>query len=295
MARPRKAEDRQAPGECHRGDERDDLPRPGTTEAEIAQQVALALEVEPDDTALPLVVHRIPMQAQALEPGHVQACEIRHRLALRQRGPETAFDARRCDGGSRIEALPCAGDERFGPRVRIGVTHDHVAPVRVDLSALIAGDDARRNAGGAQQHDERAGVVFAESASRVEQKGVDRIACEQRRCQRVGERLLAEPIEHCGDVRAIGDGATFQLAREFDRPRIAARQLQIVAPIGIATRRKAVCQCRALRVANRLRYRRGGQQLLVVREHRDVLDRTGAREGVVFRRSRQAPWMFQGE
>src|SRR5207247_1378523 len=82
--RQSEAEDRQAPGKCDRGDERDDLPWPRAVDAEIPQEIALALDVETDDAALPLVIHRIPVQAQALDPGHVQARKIRHRLALRQ-------------------------------------------------------------------------------------------------------------------------------------------------------------------------------------------------------------------
>ena len=93
MTRPCQAEDHQAPDEYDRCDERDDMPGSRAIDAEISQQIALALDVETDDAALPLIIHRVPLQAQALDPGHVQARKIRHRLALRQRGAETAFHA----------------------------------------------------------------------------------------------------------------------------------------------------------------------------------------------------------
>ena len=67
-----------------------------------------------------------------------------------------------------------AVDQRLGPGVRVGLADDHVVAARIDLAALVAGDHARRNPGGAQQHDERAGVVLAEAAPRVEQEAVDR-------------------------------------------------------------------------------------------------------------------------
>ena len=91
----------------------------------------------------------------------------------------------------RVEAPPFAVDDRLGPGVRIGLADDHVAAARIDLAALVAGDHARRNPGRAQQQHERARVVLAEAAPRVEQEAVDRIVVEQRRRQRVDELLGA--------------------------------------------------------------------------------------------------------
>ena len=69
------------------------MPRTCRFEAEVAQHITLALDVETDDAALPLVVHRIPAQAQSLEKGVLEPRQIGHRFALRQRTTEAALDA----------------------------------------------------------------------------------------------------------------------------------------------------------------------------------------------------------
>ena len=116
--------------------------------------------------------------------------------------------------------MPFAVDDRLGPRVRVGLTNDHVAAARINFTALIAGDHARRNAGCAQQHDERACIVLAKSAPGIEQEHVDRIAIEQRRRERVDERLGAKPGQDRADVIGIVGMLLTQFLREHERPRV---------------------------------------------------------------------------
>src|SRR6266496_441702 len=106
--------------------------------------------------------------------------------------------------------------------------------------------------------------MLAESAPRIEEQSVDAVAFENRRRERVDERLVAEPVEHCGDERAIRAGTLAEVARKGDRPWIAARKLKIVWGVGRAARREMVGDDRALGVADRLRDRRTGEKLVVI-------------------------------
>ena len=85
----------------------------------------------------------------------------------------------------------------------VGVAHDHVSAVGVDLAALIARHHSRGNSGSTQEQDECARVVLAESAPGIEQEAVDPVTLQQWRGQRIDEWLRAEIIEHGGDERAM--------------------------------------------------------------------------------------------
>ena len=113
-------------------------------------------------------------------------------------------------------ALPAAADQGLGPGVRVGLADDQVSAARIDLATLVAGDDARRDAGGAQQHDEGAGVVLAKAAAGVEQEHVDRVALEQRRRHRVDEGLVAEVRKHRAHVVGVVRMPLAQFAGERD-------------------------------------------------------------------------------
>ena len=97
----------------------------------------------------------------------------------------------------------------------VGLPDDDVASTGF-VSALIPGDDARRDAGGPHQEDEGGGVVFAEAAPRLEEELVDRIVAEQRRLQCIDEGFAAEELQRfrCDGIRrrvlaspAVGEGA----------------------------------------------------------------------------------------
>jgi hypothetical protein len=111
---------------------------------------------------------------------------------------EADLDAVRRHCGGRVEAPPFAVDHRLGPRVRVALRDDQVPAAGIDLAALVAGDHACGNAAGAQQHDERARIVLAESAALAEQEAIDRIVVEHRRRQRVDERL---GVNHASTAR----------------------------------------------------------------------------------------------
>ena len=51
--------------------------------------------------------------------------------------------------------------------------------------------------------------------------GRDRLALQQRRCQRVNERLVAKEMKHGIDERGVIGNLGAKLAREFDAPLIA--------------------------------------------------------------------------
>ena len=143
--------------------------------------------------------------------------------ALRQRGIEPALDAFRRDRRRRIDAHPAAALEPdLRPGVRVRLADEQIAADRVVLAALIAGDDARRNAGGARQHRERRGEVLAEAAARVEQEVVDGVELQPRRLERVEVFLVAKLGEHRCDERLVAAGALAHLAGERDRARVAA-------------------------------------------------------------------------
>ena len=113
--------------------------------------------------------------------------------------------------------------------MRIRLAYDHVAAVRIDFAALVAGHDARRNAGRPQQHDERACIVLTKSAARLEQELIDRLAFEQWCRQRINERLVAVELKHCVDERGVIRNLGAKVAREFDAAPIARRQPKICA------------------------------------------------------------------
>ena len=180
--------------------------------------------------------------------------------------------------------MPLTVEQRLRPRVRVGLAHDHVVTVGIHFPALIAGDDPRRYSGGAKQDGECAGIVLAESAAGVEQESIDRIAVEQRRRQRIDERLIVKPFEHGIDVRAVGIDTLTHFLGEGERARIIARQLQTLARIVVGAR-IGVAKRRSLGIADRLHDRRLGNKLLVVGQVRGFVARR--RQRIVVWRARQ--------
>jgi len=75
------------------------------------------------------------------------------------------------------------------------LAYDQIIARSVELAAEIADDHAARNTGGAHERDKGRGIVFAETAARVEQEFFHRILAEQRRAQGVNEILAAEMVE----------------------------------------------------------------------------------------------------
>ena len=110
-------------------------------------QRALAVVIEIDDVPPPAVIHRVPRKTEILEPTTVETGKERHRFAGGKRARESTFNARWRNGGGRVVAAPDAVDQRFRPRVRIRLAHDHIAAIRIDFPALVARHDTRRNAG----------------------------------------------------------------------------------------------------------------------------------------------------
>ncbi len=143
--------------------------------------------------------------------------------ALRKRRFEPALDTLRSDGSRWIDAHPAAPFEPdLRPCVRLRLADQQIAAQRVEFAALVAGDHARRDAGGARQHRERGREVLAESAARVEQEIVDGVQLQPRRLERVEVFLVAKLGEHRGDERLVAAGALAHFAGECERALVAA-------------------------------------------------------------------------
>ena len=272
----------------HAGQDRerhDNLPRREHVQAEVAPHRSLPFVVEIDDVAPPAVIDGVEHEADVLAPAAVEAREQRNRLARRKGAGKPALDARWRHRRRRIVAMPAAVDQRFGPGMRVGLPDDQVTAARIDFPALIAGDDARRNARGAQHHDEGAGIVLAKAAARIEHELVDGFLFVQRRPQRVDERLVAKVRQHGVDERRFVRHALAQFAGEGDGALIARRQPQVGANFLGRRRREAVARDGQHRIAQRLRHRRARDKLLVAREPEENRRRCDA--AVVVARARQ--------
>jgi hypothetical protein len=172
--------------------------------AEVGEQRALAESVEADHALRPQAIDDVDAVAQFAQP--VRLRPVRRIVDLRR----ATLDTRRTHRRGRIDALPAtAVAPDFRPGVRVRLAHEQVTARVAPPAALVAGDDARGNAGRAHEEHERGRVVLAEALARVEQEFVDGIAAEQRRIQRVGEAR----VEH--RQRALHDGV---VVRRFVAP-----------------------------------------------------------------------------
>src|SRR5690606_9133731 len=127
-----------------------------------------------------------------------------NRLIGGQRCIDATLDALRGDCCGRIDASPAlAVDPHLGPRMRVRLADDQVAPHRVELPAVIARHDAGWNPRSARERCESGSKMLAEPATRVEQEIIDGVPFEARRLERVVELLLAKHREHRFDERFI--------------------------------------------------------------------------------------------
>jgi hypothetical protein len=62
--------------------------------------------------------------------------------------------------------------------VGIRLSDNEKAIARIHFAALIAPDNAGRDAGTAHQHDEGRRIVFAETAARAEQEVIDAVLAQ---------------------------------------------------------------------------------------------------------------------
>ena len=108
--------------------------------------------------------------------------------------------------------------------------------------------------------------MLAKTAARFEQELIDGLALEQRRRERIDERLVTIEAKHRIDERGVVGYLRAKLARERDAARIAGRQPQIHARFEKRGRRIRIAQARHLRIAQRLCDRRFCKQLLIARD-----------------------------
>ena len=196
----------------------------GVADVQPLEQPALLSLAEGDDLVVPERVRGIPGEAHLREQRVLAQEPAGQRLAaLRERRFEPALDTLRSDGGRWIDAHPAAPFEpHLRPCVRLRLADQQIAAHRVVLAALVAGDHARRDAGGARQHRERGREVLAESAARVEQEIVDGVQLQPRRLERVEVFLVAKLGEHRCDECLVAPGALAHFAGECDRALVAA-------------------------------------------------------------------------
>jgi hypothetical protein len=116
----------------------------------------------------------------------------------------------------------------------VGLAHDQIVVDAVALAALVAGDDARRHAGGTHGEDEGARRSARRKPRRViEQELVDAVFTEQRRRQCVEELL------HGGSGRACAESPL----RPRESPR-APLLGQFARVRGLLPGRRDVCAVR---------------------------------------------------
>ncbi len=167
----------------------------------------------------------VPPVAQAAQPLEVGAHQVGQRLAAGHCARQAGVDAHRRRGGGRIDSHPAAAaQEDLGPGVRVGLAHRDDPVHRIDVAALVARDDARRNARRAHQEHECRGEVLAEAGARVEQEVVHRMLAEQRRLERVGEPAAAQVRDPLGQHVGVRRGRTAPLLRERQSARIEVRR-----------------------------------------------------------------------
>ncbi len=192
----------------------------------------MPLRVVAQHPLIPAVGDGIQPVAQFLEPGHVGARQQRQGFIGRDRRRQVAVDAARRGDRRRIDAQPAAArDPHFGPGMGVVLADFQVAVHRIDFTALVAGDHARRNPGGTQGKHKGGGEVLAEATLRVEEEFVDHVGAQQRRVERIDQQLLVEEVSRGReDRRAVvamlcppggGDGAVARVAVFRQRQRTA--------------------------------------------------------------------------
>jgi len=133
------------------------------------------------------------------------------------------------DGAGRIDPHPAAPVQpHLRPGVGIGLAHDEVIAERVEVAALIAGHDARRNSRRAHQERVGRGEMLAEAAMRFEQEVVDRITPEVGRRECI-EEVFPEQVQRRARDRLVVAKVPPPLRRERASPRIEARRQHEVA------------------------------------------------------------------
>ena len=92
--------------------------------------------------------------------------------------------------------MAAVGSTRTQPcSVGVRLTHGEVTVDRIDFSALIAGNHARRNTCRAHEEDVGRGKVFAESAPCGEEEFVDGVLAKQGGLKRIKEGFLPEKAQ----------------------------------------------------------------------------------------------------
>ena len=115
----------------------------------------------------------------------------------------------------------------------VAVAQDPVVVDGVELPALVAGDDARRNAERPHQDDEGRSDVLAKTLLAVEPELVCRVVAEDARVERVGVAAGAQTFEHRtherGRVGAGQCGVAAHLRGQRDRARVRAVRQSLVS------------------------------------------------------------------
>ncbi len=148
---------------------------------------------------MPGIVYRFPAKPQGAQPVDVDTEQCRQGFADRQCCFNTALDTSRRNCRCGIDTLPAFPSQPdLGPGVCVGLTHRQEFIYRIDLAALIAGDDAGWYAGCAHQNHVGARIVLAEAAPCVEEEIVNRLCAGERRVECVVKGFFPEKMQGGG-------------------------------------------------------------------------------------------------
>ena len=222
----------QRPGEqrrgehAHRAEQRGcEIPPVGALHPEPGHDVALPVEVVAEHPDVPLVHERLPVVAHPPQPFELRPHQQGQRAARANRARKSGVQPQRNGCCGRIDAQPAAaGEEYFGPGVRVRLAHREDPIDRIRIAAEIAGHDARRQPRGAHQEDERGGEMLAESGAGREQELVDRIAPERRRLERVREPAAAKKVHRARDDLGLARRSAAPFLGKVLRLRVEARR-----------------------------------------------------------------------
>ena len=215
-------------------------------EAQAAQHVELPALGVVEDALVPAVVGGVPKAAQVGEQRWRHRAQRLPDHALRRGQPVAGPNAARSDCRGRVNADPAPTRlPDLGPGVGVALAHRPVAIDVVDLRALVAGDDARRNVHGSHQDDERRRDVFAKAFFAVKPEFVGRVRAVQAGFERVAVAAGAQPLKRklhqlrrrgthvfrvTQDVAGEGQRARVEAGRQ--RNKFAQGQRGLRRPIG---------------------------------------------------------------
>ena len=121
-------------------------------DAQQPSRFVLRMLIEAQDALAPQLAQGVEPQPRVGEPRRASLPAPGQRLVSRDTSLDAALDPPGRDRRGRIDPQPAVAlDPDFVPGVGVALAQDPVVGEAIERSALIAGDDAGRDAGGAHQ------------------------------------------------------------------------------------------------------------------------------------------------